>query len=49
MVDYRTNYAKEVTEVLYEHYGNKIHIFDAPNTISNYYNSLVNHDMYGTD
>lgn len=28
MVDYRTNYAKEVTEVLYEHYGNKIHIFD---------------------
>lgn len=28
MVDYRTNFAKEITEVLYEHYGNNIHIFD---------------------
>lgn len=24
-------------------------LYNAPNTISNYYNSLVNHDMYGTD
>ena len=28
MVDYRTIYAKEITEVLYENYGNSIHIFD---------------------
>src|SRR5574344_1298671 len=28
MVDYRTIYAKEITEVLYEHYGSSIHIFD---------------------
>ena len=28
MVDYRTNFAKDITEVLYEHYGNNIHIFD---------------------
>lgn len=27
MVDYRTNFAKDITEVLYEHYGNNIHIF----------------------
>jgi chromosome partitioning protein len=28
MVDYRTIYAREITEVLYEHYGKSIHIFD---------------------
>ena len=28
MVDYRTNNAKDITEVLYEHYADKIHIFD---------------------
>lgn len=28
MVDYRTVYANEITDVLYQHYGNKIHIFD---------------------
>ena len=28
MVDYRTVYAREITEVLYEHYGSSIHIFD---------------------
>ena len=28
MVDYRTIYANEITEVLYEHYGSSIHIFD---------------------
>ncbi|MDD3137995.1 MAG: AAA family ATPase [Lachnospiraceae bacterium] len=28
MVDYRTIYANEITEVLYQHYGDKIHIFD---------------------
>lgn len=28
MVDYRTIYAKEITEVLYEHYGSSIHIFN---------------------
>jgi chromosome partitioning protein len=28
MVDYRTIYAKEITEVLYENYGNSIQIFD---------------------
>ncbi len=28
MVDYRTVYANEITEVLYQHYGNNIHIFD---------------------
>lgn len=29
MVDYRTNYAKEITEVLYNVYGDRIHIFDS--------------------
>lgn len=29
MVDYRTNFAKDITEVLYEHYANNIYIFDA--------------------
>lgn len=28
MVDYRTNYATEITEVLYDTYGASIHIFD---------------------
>lgn len=28
MVDYRTVYAREITEVLYEHYGSSSHIFD---------------------
>ena len=28
MVDYRTIYANEITEVLYQHYGEKIRIFD---------------------
>lgn len=28
MVDYRTNYANEITEVLYNVYGNSIHIFE---------------------
>lgn len=28
MVDYRTVYANEITDVLYQHYGNKIHIFN---------------------
>lgn len=28
MVDYRTNYAKEITEILYSTYGNKIPIFE---------------------
>lgn len=28
MVDYRTNYANEITEVLYQVYGNEIHIFE---------------------
>lgn len=28
MVDYRTIYANEITEVLYQHYGNNIHIFN---------------------
>jgi len=28
MVDYRTVYANEITEVLYQHYGNNIHIFE---------------------
>lgn len=28
MVDYRTVYANEITDVLYQHYGSKIHIFD---------------------
>lgn len=28
MVDYRTIYANEITEVLYQHYGDKIHIFN---------------------
>ena len=28
MVDYRTVYANEITEVLYQHYGDKIHIFE---------------------
>lgn len=28
MVDYRTVYANEITDVLYQHYGKKIHIFD---------------------
>lgn len=28
MVDYRTNYANEITEVLYQVYGNSIHIFE---------------------
>ena len=28
MLDYRTIYAKEITEVLYEHYGSSIHIFN---------------------
>ncbi len=28
MVDYRTIYAREITEVLFEHYGRSIHIFD---------------------
>ena len=28
MVDYRTVYANEITEVLYQHYGSSIHIFD---------------------
>lgn len=28
MVDYRTVYANEITEVLYQHYGSKIHIFE---------------------
>ena len=28
MVDYRTNYAAEITEVLYNTYGAKVHIFD---------------------
>ncbi len=28
MVDYRTAYANEITEVLYDVYGNSIHIFD---------------------
>lgn len=28
MVDYRTNYANEITDVLYQVYGNSIHIFD---------------------
>ena len=29
MVDYRTNYANEITEVLYNVYGKSIHIFDS--------------------
>ena len=28
MVDYRTNYANEITEVLYQVYGSEIHIFE---------------------
>lgn len=28
MVDYRTVYANEITEILYQHYGNNIHIFE---------------------
>ena len=28
MVDYRTINANEVTEVLYQHYADKLHIFD---------------------
>lgn len=28
MVDYRTNYANDITEVLYQVYGNSIHIFE---------------------
>lgn len=28
MVDYRTNYANEITDVLYQVYGNSIHIFE---------------------
>lgn len=28
MVDYRTVYANEITEVLYQHYGKDLHIFD---------------------
>lgn len=28
MVDFRTNYAKDITEVLYSAYGNRIHIFE---------------------
>jgi len=28
MVDYRTNYANEITEVLYQVYGSSIHIFE---------------------
>lgn len=28
MVDYRTNYAKEITEILYRVYGDRIHIFE---------------------
>ena len=28
MVDYRTNYASEITDVLYNVYGASIHIFD---------------------
>jgi len=28
MVDYRTNYASEITDVLYSVYGSSIHIFD---------------------
>lgn len=28
MVDYRTIYANEITEILYQHYGNNIHIFE---------------------
>lgn len=28
MVDYRTNYAKEIREVLYSVYGQNIHIFE---------------------
>ena len=27
MVDYRTNYAKDITDILYSAYGNKIPIF----------------------
>lgn len=27
MVDYRTNYAKEIRDILYEAYGNRVHIF----------------------
>ena len=29
MVDFRTTYANEITEILYQVYGNSIHIFDA--------------------
>lgn len=28
MVDYRTNFAKDITEVLYQVYGSSIHIFN---------------------
>ena len=28
MVDYRTVYANEITEVLYQHYGKDLHIFE---------------------
>lgn len=28
MVDFRTTYANEITEILYQVYGNSIHIFD---------------------
>lgn len=28
MVDYRTNYANEITDVLYQVYGNSVHIFE---------------------
>ena len=28
MVDYRTVYANEITEILYQYYGSSIHIFE---------------------
>lgn len=34
MVDYRTNYANEITEVLYNVYGSSIHIFESAIPIS---------------